>query len=1064
MSTSEPPAGLSRLPGDVVSVMDASFVVQWVSASVERTLGYTPEEYKRVADVTILHPDDQRQVADRFAALVDVPGNEVRWEARVRAADGSWRWIEAILTNHLETPSVRGIVSNFRDITDRKVAEAALRASEERLQAVMRHSRDVVVLLDDSACVTWASPGVLEMLGVSDGDVVGRSMLELVHSDDLEPALERAAAALVDGTPGDPVTVRLRRADGSYAPIEVSATQMLDADGASDGAIFNLRDVTWRMEAERALRTSEERFRALVSESSDVVFLADSDGIIQWVSPAIRHVLGHEPELLLGTTGVHITHPDDLDDVIAAAGPVFATPGSRVTLRSRALHADGSWRWVEETVTNLIDDERVNGVVLHFRDVSKRRAAEEALSASEERFRLLAEASPIGIFQQDRDGGCVYVNREWEQITGVPLVEARGSGWVRSVHPDDRATMGLTEEAAELSGEPLTLDFRVLRPSGEVRWVTATTTPLLDDDGNVRSHVGTLEDITDRRATERDNRRLVDIFEATHDLVGIADRRGEMLYANRAARRFFGLSLDGDLVGLQLEDIFAFDLETLNDDVMGSLLQVQGIWSGELTVKRADGAIVPMLAQVLAHLDADGELEFYSGVLRDISDRKRFESELAHQATHDPLTGLPNRTLLLDRLGHALERAHRNRSRVAVLFLDLDHFKVVNDSLGHELGDKLLVAIADELRVALRPGDTIARFGGDEFVVLCEDLVGRADAVAIAERINDAIAGPFVIDDTEVFVGLSIGIAFPADDDPNVDPGTLIRDADAAMYRAKARGRARYEVFDHGMRASAVDRLDIENALRRALERRELRVFYQPLVALDTGAIRAVEALVRWEHPERGLLSPSEFITIAEETGLIVPIGEWVLDQACRQVQRWRASLPGVAALSLSVNLSGRQLGHPNLVDSVAAILDDTLMEPSRLELEITESVLMDDVEMSEETLTQLHRLGVRLGIDDFGTGYSSMSYLRRFPVDVLKVDRSFVDGLGDDPSDSAIVEAIITLAHTLGLKAVAEGVETPEHLAELRRLECDYAQGYWFARPASGDELANLLRTNPRW
>jgi predicted signal transduction protein with EAL and GGDEF domain len=362
----------------------------------------------------------------------------------------------------------------------------------------------------------------------------------------------------------------------------------------------------------------------------------------------------------------------------------------------------------------------------------------------------------------------------------------------------------------------------------------------------------------------------------------------------------------------------------------------------------------------------------------------------------------------------------------------------------------------------VRPGDTIARFGGDEFVLLCEDLETREDAVAVAERVNSVVSGPFEVDESEVFVGVSIGIAFP--DDVGAEPGTLIRDADAAMYRAKERGRARWEIFDNAMRASAVDRLDIENALRRAQERRELRVYYQPIISLASGAIEGIEALIRWEHPERGLLLPTDFIHVAEETGLIVPMGAWVLDQACRQVMRWQASIPALGPLRLSVNLSGRQLGHPSLVSDVRAIINDTHINPSQVELEITESVLMDDVEMSEDTLGQLKRLGVKLAVDDFGTGYSSLSYLRRFPVDVLKVDRSFVDGLGHDPSDSAIVTAIVTLAHTLGLSAIAEGVETTDQLDELRRLRCDMAQGFLIARPATGYDAGEILARKQTW
>ena len=622
--------------------------------------------------------------------------------------------------------------------------------------------------------------------------------------------------------------------------------------------------------------------------------------------------------------------------------------------------------------------------------------------------------------------------------------------------------LGTPEDPLPFDGKSVTTEFRIQRPDGSVRWVEVRNGPLLDRDDQHIGSVGTLEDVTDRRTAERDRQRLIDIFEATEDFVGICDTHGALLYLNAAAKRLYGLDPDDDPTGHRVEEIFPPSIIERLDAEIRPAAERNGRWSGELAVTRPEGGLVPVTAQVLLHEGSDEEGPYFSGVLVDISERKAFEKRLAHQATHDPLTGLPNRTLLLDRLEGAMARARRHNRRVAVLFLDLDHFKVVNDSLGHGLGDRLLVAIAERLAVALRPGDTVARFGGDEFVVLCEDLVEAPDAVTIAERVDEAISGPFVIDETEVFVGVSIGIALP--DDVEADPETLIRDADAAMYRAKDRGRSRWELFDNAMRASAVDRLDIENALRRALDRHELRVFYQPLVDLRTGAIDGVEALLRWEHPERGLLGPGDFIKVAEETGLIVPIGSWVLDQACRQVQRWHAASDRTQPLRVSVNISGRQLGHPRLVDDVAAVIAETGIDPGALELEITESVLMDDVDMSEETLGHLNELGIKLAVDDFGTGYSSLSYLRRFPVQLLKVDRSFVDGLGTEPGDSAIVTAIITLAHTLGLSAVAEGVESELQLAELRRLGCDRAQGFHIARPAGGHEIGEMLSDDQRW
>ncbi len=363
--------------------------------------------------------------------------------------------------------------------------------------------------------------------------------------------------------------------------------------------------------------------------------------------------------------------------------------------------------------------------------------------------------------------------------------------------------------------------------------------------------------------------------------------------------------------------------------------------------------------------------------------------------------------------------------------------------------------------MALRPGDTVARFGGDEFVILCDELDGEANAIEIAERILESARDPLAVEATEVFGAMSIGIALSA---VGTDPETMIRDADSAMYRAKAKGRARVELFDENMRATVVERLDIESALRRAIARHELRVLYQPTINLASGKVVGVEALLRWEHPERGLLTPSEFIDVAEETALIVPIGAWVIDQACRQAQRWQATLPGGRPLLVTVNISGRQLDSVALIDNVADVIARTGIEASLLVLEITESVIMRDPVASTSALQALKEIGVRIAVDDFGTGYSSLAYLRRFPVDLLKVDQAFVQGLGRDPEDSAIVAAVVSLARTLGMEAIAEGVETDAQLAELRTLGCDMAQGFFMARPMAADAVEQLLASDPVW
>jgi diguanylate cyclase (GGDEF)-like protein len=426
------------------------------------------------------------------------------------------------------------------------------------------------------------------------------------------------------------------------------------------------------------------------------------------------------------------------------------------------------------------------------------------------------------------------------------------------------------------------------------------------------------------------------------------------------------------------------------------------------------------------------------------------------------LTGLPNRALFMDHLHKALARLERSKDMAAMMFIDLDRFKVVNDSLGHAAGDALLIAAADRLRTAVRTQDTVARFGGDEFVVLCENLEEERDVVTVAERIIEAFSHPFRIQDSDISATASVGITVTRD--PEVEPSTLVRDADAAMYRAKESGRGRYEVFDSGMRTRAITRLQTESNLWRAIARDELIVHYQPKVDLRDGSLFGVEALVRWEHPDRGMVGPNDFIPIAEETGLIVPIGAWVLEEACRHAQVWRARRPELEHLVLSVNLSAKQLSQPSLPATVAKILERTGTPAQLLCLEITETVLMEDVQVSIAAMQELSALGVTIAVDDFGTGYSSLSYLSRFPVDMLKIDRSFVAELSADADSWPIVTAIIGLAKALGLATVAEGVEEDVQIDALRSLGCDLAQGYRFARPQAGEVLDALITEARPW
>jgi diguanylate cyclase (GGDEF)-like protein/PAS domain S-box-containing protein len=443
--------------------------------------------------------------------------------------------------------------------------------------------------------------------------------------------------------------------------------------------------------------------------------------------------------------------------------------------------------------------------------------------------------------------------------------------------------------------------------------------------------------------------------------------------------------------------------------------------------------------------------------IQDITERKRAEEQLLHDALHDGLTGLPNRALFTDRLKLAIARAKRREDyQFSVLFLDLDRFKTINDSLGHLVGDQLLIGIARRLETCLRAGDTVARLGGDEFTILLDDLVDADDVMQATERIQKELTAPFNLGGHEVFTSVSIGIA------PSTTgyerPDDILRDADTAMYRAKTLGKARHVVFDREMHARAVNLLQLEIDLRRAVERQEFLVYYQPIIKIDTGQLDGFEALVRWRHPKHGLISPMDFIPVAEETGLIIPIGQWVLAEACRQVCEWQKEFPTYPPLSISVNLSARQFTQPDLVKQVQNALAETGLNPRSLKLEITETVVMENSEVAIEMLKELRTLGVELSIDDFGTGYSSLSYLHCFPVSTLKVDRSFVNQMTDYNDNMELVRTIITLARSLGMEVVAEGIETESQLAQLKALECERGQGYYFSKPMSAEAAGDFL------
>jgi diguanylate cyclase (GGDEF)-like protein/PAS domain S-box-containing protein len=731
------------------------------------------------------------------------------------------------------------------------------------------------------------------------------------------------------------------------------------------------------------------------------------------------------------------------------------------------------------------------------------------IAASE--YPKLLERVPAIIYVADTggEGRWHYVSPQIEQILGYTAAEwcANPALWAERLHPEDRDWVLARENGLNgVKPDDNALEYRMVHRDGRTVWIHDDAVLAHAEDGELRWH-GMLYDITDRKAVEEELERRA-AQQAAVALLGEHALEGAstidlMNEAVNGASRMLGAEISAVWEFLPDEDCLLLrsgigwpDTEVgvlhypAGEGSQAGYTLLSGApvvvedWDSErrfeqpsfrgrrtgsgLSVKIEGGSrgafgvlvVQSMRARGFAQRDVDF-LQSLANVLADALERQAVEDAIRERAVHDPLTGLPNRVLFVDRLEHALARLGRAELLAAILFLDLDHFKLVNDSLGHHVGDELLAAAAPRLKHALRGSDTVARFGGDEFGILLEDIASERDAIETAERIAATFARPFVLSGSEHFVTTSIGIAL-ARGGERADE--LIRDADAAMYRAKDRGRARYEVFDEGMRGRAIARLRMENDLRRALERGQLRLEYQPVVSLTNLSIVGVEALLRWRHPERGEISPSEFIPIAEENGLIEPIGRWVLESACRQAAQWYSSRPDAAPIAMSVNLSAVQVARRTLPDVVGTALSTTGLDPACLSLEITETVMVRDADGLTDILHALKALGVRLVLDDFGTGYSSLSYLTRLPLDVLKVDRSFVDGLGNEPRDTAITETIIAMSRALSMDVVAEGVETSEQVNELSRLGCRLAQGFHFSRAVPAREITDALETGPLW
>ncbi|THC44253.1 EAL domain-containing protein [Massilia sp. Mn16-1_5] len=785
-------------------------------------------------------------------------------------------------------------------------------------------------------------------------------------------------------------------------------------------------------------RLAEEN-TALIENSLDLIALIDAEGRFLRLNAATFDILGYLPEELVGRCYFELLAEDERPLFEVLRANLRAGMSIRRDLHSRWMHKAGhavvmsvSVRWCALSQVTYAT----------ARDVTEEHVARQALDKSQQQLQVMLESIGDAFFAVDRNWRVTYANRKAGNFVNVDAGAAIGRNLLE-VAPDlhNSPSLAYYRRAME-TGEACAFET-YWEPSGV--WVEARAYP--SEDGlSVYFH-----DISFKRQAEqalrKSEQRFRNLFQQAADSIVIADRELRIVAANGRACSVFGYT-EEEFLGLRAPDIdsdFSYTAE------LGAALQDGQTRLLRITKRRKDGSTFP--ADVHISRFEDGGKEFYQAIIRDVTEREETQNRLRELATHDTLTGLPNRALLGERVQRLLDTCPHG-STVATMFLDLDRFKEVNDSFGHEFGDILLCEVAARLRGVIRPGDVIARLGGDEFVIAALCPSGQAAAGRIGEKLLDVLTTPITIAGQDVIIGASIGISlFPADGNSKEQ---LFQAADTAMYRAKAAGRNRYRFFEPEMAFATRERMALETSLRPALARGEFELHYQPRIDLRSMTMVGMEALIRWNHPERGLVSPAQFIPIAEETGLIAPIGRWVLREACLQTRRLMTEFG--REICVSVNVSARQLAHATFVGEVRQALQESSIPPHCLELELTESALIADIERTALMLRELHGLGVKLAVDDFGTGYSGLAYLRSFPIDVLKLDRSFV--LQEDERISAFdfVKAFVDMAHALKLAVVAEGVETAEVVEFLRAADCDEAQGYHFAKPLPLEELRKRL------
>lgn len=1049
---------IKHSPDGIVTI-NRQGIIQMFSPAAERLFGWPAEEAVG-HNVSVLMPEPDRSGHDGYLSQYIATGRSkfIGFGAREILAQrkNGECFAAELAVAEIEAGGERCFLGLLRDITARK-------ASEEEYRLLFSTSLLGTALVSVEGMFLRANPALAHLLEYSEEELRTIGLGGTMHPEDWEQIEGIMDRLLTDTTAngGESGLLRMLHKSGRTVWVRFALAVAHDAVREARWFVLQVADVTAERQAHDALTRSERRYRAVFGESASPVGVLDREGRILEINAAASKLLGYGVDELRTMKAAAVIHPEDREDTLALFARVFAE-GSSARHLLRLQQRSGAIRHVHLTAALMQGDkDHPDTLVVMAQDITEMVRVRNALTQQKTFLNAVLESISAGVVACDEKGGLVYFNRAAKELHNVVEMHLSPNAWARGY--DLYRVDGITPLAPEevplyraLHGEEVTDAEIVIAPRGKpTRRTLCTGRKLRSHSGEEMGAVIVIHDITALRESEAETRWLVEIIESTSDLVVTMDDDGRIAYINSAGRDMLGLSPEQFAGDLCIQDFYpdASADRMIKEGIPAALHA--GTWQGECMVRDKGGREIPVSQVIIAHREQTEQGRRVSTIMRDLSERKKAQERLSWLAYHDPLTNLPNRFLLRDRVEQAISKAIRHERNLALIFLDIDRFKNINDTLGHEVGDQLLKDVAGRLSHVVRGDDTVARIGGDEFVILIEDFAAPADIALVAKKVVEGLTAPFTIEAREFFVTASAGVAlFPNDGE---DVRTLLRNADTATYRAKEKGRNQFYFYRPEMNTHMAERLSLENSLRRALERGEFLLHYQPKVHLLTGKITGVEALLRWAHPECGLVSPPDFIPLLEETGLIDPVGEWIMDAACAQLKRWHET--GFEGMRVAVNLSPRQFARDGMGEIFSRCLRRHGAKAGAIEVEITEGLLMQHPERAAQMLEEMREMGMTIAIDDFGTGYSSLAYLTRFPVDTLKIDRVFVRGLPDNKNDAAIARAILEMARALDIKVIAEGVETVTQAAFLRDHGCHEMQGWLYAKALSADELETLMR-----